>query len=60
MCTLIFHYRAGATGVQDWLNEQERRRSAETTLDENRLNRMKNIMKLHQTLGGDMKTAPAA
>ncbi|MEA5115449.1 MAG: efflux transporter outer membrane subunit [Geobacteraceae bacterium] len=52
-------YRAGATGVQDWLDEQERRRSAETTLDENRLNRLKNIMKLYQALGGDMKTAPA-
>ena len=47
-------YRAGATGVQSWLDEQERRRSAETELAGNRLNQFKNLMKLYQTLGGDM------
>ncbi len=51
-------YRAGATGVQDWLDEQERRRSAETTREENRLNRLNTIMKLYQALGGDMKATP--
>lgn len=48
-------YRSGATGVQAWLDEQERRRNAETTLAENRLNRLKNMMKLYQALGGDQR-----
>jgi NodT family efflux transporter outer membrane factor (OMF) lipoprotein len=48
-------YRAGATGVQSWLDDQERRRSAETTLAENRLNRLTTLMKLYQALGGDMQ-----
>ena len=47
-------YRAGATGVQVWLDQQEIRRTAETTLAENCLNRLKNLMKLYQALGGDM------
>ncbi|NVN92001.1 MAG: efflux transporter outer membrane subunit [Desulfuromonadales bacterium] len=47
-------YRAGATGVQAWLDQQELRRSAEINLAENRLNRLKNHMKLYQALGGDM------
>ena len=50
-------YRAGATGVQVWLDEQETRRTAETTLAENRLNRLNNLMKLYQSLGGDMRTS---
>jgi NodT family efflux transporter outer membrane factor (OMF) lipoprotein len=50
-------YRSGATGVQVWLDEQERRRTAETTLAENRLNRLTSLMKLYQALGGDMQTA---
>jgi len=49
-------YRAGATGVQAWLDEQERRRDAETSLAENRLKRFNNVMKLYQALGGDMRT----
>jgi NodT family efflux transporter outer membrane factor (OMF) lipoprotein len=48
-------YRSGATGVQAWLDEQERRRSAETALAENRLNRLTNLMKLYQALGGGME-----
>ncbi len=47
-------YRAGATGVQQWLDEQERRRTAETALAGNQLNRLNNLMKLYQALGGDM------
>ncbi|MRR34223.1 TolC family protein, partial [bacterium] len=50
-------YRAGATGVQAWLDEQERRRSAETALAENRLKRLTNMMRLYQALGGDMRVA---
>jgi NodT family efflux transporter outer membrane factor (OMF) lipoprotein len=45
-------YRAGATGVKEWLDQQESRRSAEVSLAENRLNRLKNRMKLYQALGG--------
>jgi outer membrane protein TolC len=48
-------YRSGATGVQAWLDEQERRRNAEVTLSENRCNRLKNMMKLYQALGGDQR-----
>lgn len=49
-------YRVGGTGVQAWLDEQERRRTAEMNLAENRYNRLTNIMKLYQALGGDMRT----
>lgn len=45
-------YRAGATGVQAWLDAQETRRTAEKGLAENRLNRLKNLMTLYQALGG--------
>jgi NodT family efflux transporter outer membrane factor (OMF) lipoprotein len=52
-------YRAGATGVQVWLDAQETRRTAETTLAANRLNRLKNVMTLYQALGGDTLSALA-
>lgn len=45
-------YRAGSTGLQRWLDAQESRRSAEKSLIENRLNRLKNMMVLYQALGG--------
>jgi NodT family efflux transporter outer membrane factor (OMF) lipoprotein len=48
-------YRAGATGVQFWLDAQETRRTAETALAGNSLNRLKNMMSLYQALGGDIK-----
>ncbi len=48
-------FRAGATGVQLWIDQQELRRSAEQNLSENRLNRFTSIMKLYQALGGDMQ-----
>jgi NodT family efflux transporter outer membrane factor (OMF) lipoprotein len=47
-------YRMGATAVQAWLDEQERRRNAETALAQNRLNRLVNLVKLYQALGGGM------
>lgn len=50
-------YREGATGVQAWLDEQERRRNAETALAGNRLNRLNNLMILYQALGGDMRAS---
>ncbi|MEN6487924.1 MAG: efflux transporter outer membrane subunit [Smithella sp.] len=52
-------YRAGATGVQDWLDAQETKRIAQTALVTNRLNRLKNMMTLYQALGGDTR-APLA
>jgi outer membrane protein TolC len=39
--------------VQDWLDAQETKRTAETRLVANRLNRLKNVMTLYQALGGD-------
>lgn len=51
-------YRAGSTTLQSWLDAQETRRSAENSLAENRLNRLRNLMTLHQALGGGMPAAP--
>ncbi|WP_324769470.1 efflux transporter outer membrane subunit [Pokkaliibacter plantistimulans] len=45
-------YRAGATGVQDWLDQQETRRTAELALVKNRYNQLSNMMTLYQALGG--------
>ncbi|MFP8967778.1 efflux transporter outer membrane subunit [Pokkaliibacter sp. CJK22405] len=45
-------YRAGATGVQDWLDQQNTRRSAELALAQNRYNQLTNMMTLYQALGG--------
>ena len=45
-------YRAGATDVQSWLDEQEKRRSAESSLAQTRLARLNNLMSLYQALGG--------
>ena len=45
-------YREGAVPLQTWLDAQETRRSAENSLAENRLNRLKNRMTLYQALGG--------
>lgn len=47
-------YRAGSTALQSWLDAQESRRSAEKSLSENRLNRLKNSMTLYQAIGGAM------
>ena len=45
-------YRTGAEPLKTWLDAQESRRSAEKSLAENRLNRLKNAMTLYQALGG--------
>ena len=50
-------YRSGDTGVQDWLDEQETRRSADLSLAQNRYNQLKNMMTLYQALGGDTTVA---
>ncbi|MPT47426.1 MAG: efflux transporter outer membrane subunit [Sphingobium sp.] len=53
-------YRAGAVPLRDWLNAQERRRSAETALLENRYARLGNHVTLLQALGGDPAPDPTA
>lgn len=45
-------YRAGKTSLQDWLDRQDARRTAEISLAQNQLNRLQNAMKVFQTLGG--------
>lgn len=45
-------YRQGATGVQEWLDEQKKRRDAESALAQNRQDQLNNQMKLYQALGG--------
>lgn len=49
---LEVRYRSGATSMQSWLDAQESRRSAEISLAKNRLNRLVNLMKLYQAIGG--------
>ncbi|WP_197743337.1 efflux transporter outer membrane subunit [Desulfosarcina ovata] len=49
-------YRAGETGVQDWLDQQQTRRTADLALAKNRYNQLQNMMTLYQALGGDAST----
>lgn len=46
-------YRAGSVTLQSWLDQQDKRRSAEVSLAQARLNQLKNQMTLYQALGGD-------
>ncbi|MBS0613641.1 MAG: efflux transporter outer membrane subunit [Proteobacteria bacterium] len=46
-------YRAGAIPLRSWLDAQERRRSAENSLIENRLDRLNAQVALHQALGDE-------
>lgn len=46
-------YRAGSVALKPWLDAQEKRRSAEIAVAENRLNRLNNHAVLVQALGGD-------
>ena len=48
-------YRTGYVALKDWLDAQEKRRTAEVSLTQNRLNRLNNQMTLYQALGGDMQ-----
>lgn len=52
-------YRTGYVALKDWLDAQEKRRTAEATLAQNRLNRLNNQMTLYQALGGDMQAQNA-
>ncbi|MCX4164420.1 MULTISPECIES: efflux transporter outer membrane subunit [Paraburkholderia] len=45
-------FKAGATGVQPWLDQQQRLRDAQSTLALNQLNRLNNQMNLYKALGG--------
>ncbi len=51
-------YRAGSATLQAWLDQQDKRRSAEDTLAQVRLNQLKNQMTLYQALGGDARATP--
>jgi NodT family efflux transporter outer membrane factor (OMF) lipoprotein len=51
-------FREGAVSMQDWLDAQQKRRTAEESLLENRLNRILNLITLYQALGGDAVIAP--
>jgi NodT family efflux transporter outer membrane factor (OMF) lipoprotein len=45
-------FAAGATGVQPWLDQQQRLRDAQSAVALNRVNRLNNRMNLYQALGG--------
>ncbi|WP_181850085.1 TolC family protein, partial [Thalassospira xiamenensis] len=46
-------FRSGAVAMQDWLDAQETRRSAEESVLANQLDRITNLITLYQALGGD-------
>lgn len=46
-------YEAGATAVQDWLDQQDNTRQAQLALSQNRYQQLVNLMTLYQALGGD-------
>nr|WP_075258110.1 efflux transporter outer membrane subunit [Herbaspirillum camelliae] len=56
---LEVRYRAGSATLQLWLDQQDKRRTAEISLAQVRLNQLKNQMTLYQALGGDANV-PAA
>ncbi|WMD18416.1 efflux transporter outer membrane subunit [Achromobacter seleniivolatilans] len=53
-------YRAGAVSLKDWLDAQEKRRTAEIARDENGLNRLVNQVTVYRALGGDDQVAGGA
>ncbi|WP_088210193.1 efflux transporter outer membrane subunit [Shewanella sp. Shew256] len=53
-------YRHGAIGIQNWLDAQENRRSAEAALLENRYNQLTAQATLYQALGGSDIAPPIA
>jgi len=44
--------------MQDWLDAQETRRTAEESVLANQLDRITNLITLYQALGGDATPAP--
>ena len=53
-------YRHGAIGIQNWIDAQENRRSAEAALLENRYNQLTAQATLYQALGGSDIAPPIA
>lgn len=53
-------YRAGAISLQSWLDAQQKVRSAETSLAQNRFNQLSNHVKLNKALGRDAGHSCAA
>ncbi|MDH0450031.1 efflux transporter outer membrane subunit [Shewanella sp. GD04112] len=53
-------YRHGAIGIQNWIDAQENRRSAEAALLENRYNQLTAQATLYQALGGGDIAPPLA
>lgn len=53
-------YRNGAIGIQNWIDAQENRRSAEAALLENRYNQLTAQATLYQALGGSDIAPPLA
>ncbi|MGL4896713.1 MAG: efflux transporter outer membrane subunit [Shewanella sp.] len=53
-------YRHGAIGIQNWIDAQENRRSAEAALLENRYNQLISQATLYQALGGSDIAPPLA
>ena len=51
--------RAGAAALNAWLDAQEKRRSADIALADNRLARLNSQLALYQALGGDAEPTPA-
>jgi outer membrane protein TolC len=52
-------YRAGDAALKAWLDAQEKRRSADIALADNRLARLNSQLALYQALGGDAEPTPA-
>lgn len=52
-------FRSGAVAMQDWLDAQETRRTAEESVLANQLDRITNLITLYQALGGDATPANA-
>jgi NodT family efflux transporter outer membrane factor (OMF) lipoprotein len=52
-------YRAGAAALKAWLDAQEKRRSTDIALADNRLARLNSQLALYQALGGDAEPTPA-
>ena len=52
-------YRAGAIPLRDWLDAQERLRTARTGLIQNRYNQLVAQVAVYQALGGDPAEATA-
>lgn len=53
---LEVQYRSGKSTLQDWLDAQQKRRTAELALSQNLLTLLKNQMSLYQALGGAERT----